>query len=284
MDLNLNLNNNFNNNFDNIFFNGNDITMANIIPKKSSLQLLMEISSEMDLLSSHLEKVLPSPIKYNIDYSITNINNIPTVPIIQNLPLPPVPNYDQEDLEIRKLINKANEITNNSILNPKNNDINNSISSKKEIKIFEDKGCQSDEEIENSYNNRQNDNDRTQQEYYNDNEKLRNGIRFPYDPYKHIDYYNDLRNNNNENNGNQIPYSDNFRGKRIDDLYRGNNSFRRRNPVIYSQPESNKNQFNTMRNMNYHNYNDENNNRDMEFHRYRPGNINQAMDILLDKK
>ena len=67
MDLNLNLNNS-----DNIYFNGNEITLANIIPKKTTLQLLMEISSEMDQLTTHLEQVLPSPIKYNIDYKITN--------------------------------------------------------------------------------------------------------------------------------------------------------------------------------------------------------------------
>ena len=281
MDLNLNLNNS-----DNIYFNGNEITLANIIPKKTTLQLLMEISSEMDQLTTHLEQVLPSPIKYNIDYKITNpiiTNNLPVVPIIQNYTLPPVPNYDQEDLEIKKLINKANEMTNNSILNKNNNiDINESMSNKNnnEVKIYEDKGCQSDEELENSYNNNKNEEDRTQQEYYNNNENIRNGSRFPYDPYKHIDYYyNDLRNNNNGNNGNQMPFSDNNRNRRMDDFSRGNNTFRRY--PIYSQPESN---INSMRNMNNPNFNNINNNRDMEFQRYRPGSITQAMDILLDKK
>ena len=281
MDLNLNLNNS-----DNIYFNGNEITLANIIPKKSTLQLLMEISSEMDQLTTHLERVLPSPIKYNIDYKITNpiiTNNLPTVPIIQNYTLPPVPNYDQEDLEIKKLINKANEMTNNSILNKNNNiDINDSMSNKNnnEIKIYEDKGCQSDEELENSYNNNKNEEDRTQQEYYNNNENIRNGSRFPYDPYKHIDYYyNDLRNNNNGNNGKQIPFSDISRNRRMEDFYRGNNSFRRY--PIYSQPESN---INNMRNIDNQNSNNINSNREMEFQRYRPGSITQAMDILLDKK
>ena len=248
MDLNLNLNNS-----SNIFFNGNDITMANIFPKKSTLQLLMEISSEMDSLSSHLEQVLPNPIKYNIDYKITNaINNIPTY-------TPPT-NLDQEDLEIKKLINKANEMTNNSILNKKS-EINNSINN--EVKTYEDKGCQSEDEFENSYRNIQNENEKTQKDYYNNN--FGNG-RFPYDPYKHLDYYNDLRNNN----GNNV---NNFEGRvrRYDEFY---NTFRR-NPVIYSQPESFDN--------NYQNYNT---NREMPlpFQRYRPGSINQAMDILLDKK
>ena len=264
MDLNLNLNNS-----DNIFFTGNDITMANIIPKKSTLQLLMEISADMDALTSHLEQVLPSPIKYNIDYKITNpIIDIPTMPIVQNYSLPPVPNYDKEDIEIKNLINKANEMTNNSILNKKI-DINNSMSDR-EIKIFEDKGCQSDDEIENSYNNKIND-DRTQQEYYN-NENYRNGSRFPYDPYKHLEYYNDLRNNNG-NYENKIPFKDNNKVKRMEDFYRGNNNSFRRNPRIYSQSESNNN-------INYN----ENNNKDLRFQRYNPGSITKAMDILLDKK
>ena len=269
MDLNLN-------NSENIFFNGNDITLANIIPKKSTLQLLMEISSEMDALTTHLDQVLPSPTRYNIDYPISNpIINIPTTPIIQNISLPPVPNYDQEDLEIKKLINKANEMTNNSILHKSNNiDINNIMSNNNENKIYEDKGCQSDDEIENNYNNNHKEDDRTQQEYYNDSENYRNGKRYPYDPYKHLDYYNDLRNNYNGNYENQFPYGDNNK------FYRRNNSFRR-NQNMYSQPEFNNN-VNTMRNMNYQNIRKDNN-RDMEFQRYKPESINQAMDILLDK-
>ena len=265
--MDLNLNTSVNNN---IYFNGNDITMANIIPKKSTLQLLMEISSEMDALTSHLEKVLPSPTKYNIDYNISN--PAPTIPIIQNYSLPPLPNYDQEDLEIKKLINKANEMTNNSILKNNNNN-------KNENKIYEDKACQSDDEIdiENSYN--KNDDTRTRQDYYNDNENMRNGSKFPYDPYKHLDYYNDLRNNNGYND-NKTPFSDNNRIKRMDDIYRGNNNNFRRHPIIYSQPESNNN-YNSMRNSNFNN---ENNNKEMDFQRYKPNSITQAMDILLDKK
>ena len=278
IDLNLN-------NSDNIFFNGNDFTLANIIPKKSTLQLLMEISSDMDALTSHLEKVLPPPMKYNIDYKISNpIPIMPVLPIVQNYSLPPVPNYDQEDLEIKRLINKANEMTNNSILNNNNIDINNSMSNNNEVKIFENKGCQSDDEIGNNFHNNQNDDDRTHQEYYNDNGNNRNDNIYPYDPYKHLEYYNDLRNNNNPQNGNNIPYSDNNRIRRMDDFYRGNNNTFRRRPIQYSQPEINNNNYNNMRNMNNQNYNNENDNRPMPFQRYRPGSITQAMDILLDKK
>ena len=258
MDLNLNLNNFNMNNSSNIFFNGNDITMANIIPKKSTLQLLMEISSEMDMLTSHLEKVLPSPsTRFNIDYKITN--DIPN----QLYSPSPVTNFDQEDLEIKKLINKANEMTNNSILTKRNYEGNNSVKNN-EVKVFEDKGCQSDDEYESSFRNPESENNRIQYDYNNN----RNG-NFPYDPYKHLDYYNDLRNNNNGNN-----YDD--RTKRMDNFYNRNR------PVVYSQPESSHIQ--SMRNLNYPRINNENNNREMPFQRYKPRNIDHAMDILLGKK
>lgn len=260
MDLNLNLNNFNMNNSSNIFFNGNDITMANIIPKKSTLQLLMEISSEMDMLTSHLEKVLPSSsTRFNIDYKI--VNDIPN----QLYSPSPISNFDQEDLEIKKLINKANEMTNNSILNKRNYEVNNSINNNNnEVKIFEDKGCQSDDEYESSFRNPQNENSRMQYDYNNN----RNG-NFPYDPYKHLDYYNDLRNNNNGYN-----YDD--RTKRMDNFYN------RSRPVVYSQPESSN--VRSMRNLNYPRINTENNNREMPFQRYKPRNIDHAMDILLGKK
>ena len=111
MDLNLNSSNS-----NNIYFNGNDITLANIAPpKKTTLQLLSEISSDMDMLSSHLEEVLPSPnpIKYNIDYPIIN-------PKLDSLSYSSPINMDNQDLEIKKLIEKANNMTNNSILGNKN--------------------------------------------------------------------------------------------------------------------------------------------------------------------
>jgi hypothetical protein len=234
--------------------------MANIIPKKSTLQLLMEISSEMDMLTSHLEKVLPSPsTRFNIDYKI--INDIPN----QLYTPSPVSNFDQEDLEIKKLINKANEMTNNSILNKRNYEGNNSINNN-EVKSFEDKGCQSDDEYETSFRNQQSENNRIQYDYNNYNNN-RNG-NFPYDPYKHLDYYNDLRNNNGNN------YDD--RTKRMDNFYNRNR------PVVYSQPESS--HIHSMRNLNSPRINNESNNRDFPFQRYKPRNIDHAMDILLGKK
>ena len=199
----------------------------------------------MDNLSLHLEKILPSPKIFNIDSNIVNISN--------NISSFPIPNFDKEDFEIKTLINKANNMLNNSILNTKN-DINNTIN--KEVKTYEDKGCQSDEDLENTYSE-QNENDRTHQGYYNDN--IRN-VRFPYDPYKHLDYYNDLRNNGN--------------------YYRGNNnSFRRLGNLSEQNANNDQN-----RNMNYKIYNTENNNREFRYQRYKPGSITQAMDILLDKK
>ena len=197
MDLNFNSSNS-----NNIYFNGNDITLANIIPpKKSTLQLLMEISSDMESLSTHLEKVLPPPppLKFNIDYPISN----PSIDI-KNLNI----NMDNQDYEIKQLIEKANELTNNSILNAKKKENG-------EIKTYEDKCCQSDDEIENSYNQQLEEN-KSRDEFYNNNNYYNENInrrRFPYDPYKHLEYYNDLKNNNND--------------------------YYRRRPFIYSQPENN---------------------------------------------
>ena len=228
MDLNLNSSNS-----NNIYFNGNDITLANITPpKKTTLQLLSEISTEMDTLSSHLEEVLPpSPKKYDYIYPISN---------------PPIISYptDNQDLEIKKLIEKANELTNNSILNNKKEE-----NGENKVKTFEDKCCQSDDEIEYSYNQQLEENrSREEEEYYNNkNYNTNNRRRFPYDPYKHMDYYNDLRNNN------------------------GYNQYRRR-PLIYTQREYNNNYKNNFRG------------NDIPFERYKPGSVEQAMDILLDKK
>ena len=225
MDLNLN---NLNNS--NIYFNGNDITLANIgPPKKSTLQLLTEISTEMDTLSSHLEEVLP-PIKFNIDYTPQyNTNNINSISYPVNL--------DNQDLEIKKLIEKANDLTNNSILNKKVEENGN-------IKTYEDKCCQSDDEIENSYNQQLEENkSKDELNNYNNYNNNYNTRRFPYDPYKHVDYYNELKNNNNNN------------------LYR-------RRPLIYSQND----------------YNNNYRGNDIPFERYKQGSISQAMDILLDKK
>ena len=226
MDLNLNSSNSNNN----IFFNGNDITLANIgPPKKTTLQLLLEISTEMDSLSTHLDRVLPSPTYKNLEFS----PNTFSYPINNN--------FDNQDLEIKNLIERANSLTNKSILD-KNKEENGDAN---HIKTYEDKCCQSDDEIENSYNQQMEENRSREEFNYNNYNNIR---RFPYDPYKHIDYYNDLKNSNN-----------------------GNNLYRRR-PFIYSQPENSNNY-----NNNYRGY-------DVPFERYKSGNIEKAMDILLDKK
>ena len=93
-----------------IMFNGNEITVGNIVPKKSTIQLLMEISTEMDTLSSHIEKTLPCKPINNYNILNNNINNN-----IVNNSYSIIANLDKEDLEIKKLINKANELSNNSI-------------------------------------------------------------------------------------------------------------------------------------------------------------------------
>ena len=123
------------------------------------MQLLMEISIEMDTLSSHIEKTLPIKplIQFNTNLNDVNLNNN-----ILNNSYSIIANIDKEDLEIKKLIyylfffkiivflwkrnrkvNKTNELSRNSINNNK----------KENIKIYEDKGCQSDDEIENDNEN-----------------------------------------------------------------------------------------------------------------------------------
>ena len=232
MDLNLNSSNN------NIYFNGNDITLANIQAKKSTLQLLAEISTEMDTLSTHLEEVLPKekPLKYNVMYPINN-------PIISSNDIP-YPD-DKQDLEIKKLIDRANELTNDSILYKKREE-----NGESKIKTYEDKCCQSDDEIELSYNQQLEENRSREEDYYNRNyntDNVNSVRRFPYDPYKHLGYYNDLRNNND------------FRRRSLGQMQRGYNN-------------------------NYNNYRNNFRGNDTNFERYKPGSVAQAMDILLDKK
>ena len=220
-------------------FNGNDITLANIPPpKKTTLQLLSEISTEMDTLSTHLEEVLPKekPLKYNVMYPINN-------PIISSNDIP-YPD-DKQDLEIKKLIDRANELTNDSILYKKREE-----NGESKIKTYEDKCCQSDDEIELSYNQQLEENRSREEDYYNRNyntDNINSVRRFPYDPYKHLGYYNDLRNNND------------FRRRSLGQMQRGYNN-------------------------NYNNYRNNFRGNDTNFERYKPGSVAQAMDILLDKK
>jgi hypothetical protein len=263
-----------------------------------------------------MEKALP--VKPVINY--TNINNNLNNNVLNNS-VSIIQNIDKEDLEIKRLINKANELSQNSILNNKNNVIE-----KKEPKTFEDKYCQSDDEIENEYNNQKNaenkkeENDNNSQEEYSNN---KNENRYPYDPYKHLGYYNDLKNNNNnninidnnnnENNNNNekdnnISYSY-TRVKKMEDLYNRSPNSPKRQPIIYIQPESKNNIANNIRinnqsminlannnnednnnsngkrNFTWNNFNNNNNNKNdnNNYQRFRPSNITQAMDILLDK-
>ena len=291
-----------------------------IIPKKTTIQVLMEISTEMDTLSSHMEKTLPiKPVTNYTNNFGNNINNN-----IINNSYSIIANLDKEDLEIKNLINKANELSKNSINSNKN---------KEEIKTFEDKCCQSDDEIINDYNNNKNDinenEDKSKEEFNND----KNGNRYPYDPYRHLDYYNDLKNNNRNNNlnnniNNNINDKENnvsfsyTRVKKMEDLYTRTNNNSRRQPMIYTQPESinnnntirnnsniNINQNQSRRNWENNSYNNierksfeeqkdgndnnvnnfENNNiyfnkkEDNNYERFRPSSITQAMDILLEK-
>ena len=236
----------------NIMFNGNDITVGNIIPKKSPLQLLMEISTDMESLSSHIDKTMPikplPPIMtdykpYDFNKNFTNNINLSFA------------NLDKEDLEIKQLIDKANHLSNMSRLN--NN-------MKPEIKTYEDKCCQSDDDIDNEYNHQEGDNDFSENNGINYNNINERKNEFPYDPYKHLNYYNNLRNSNdrvdkynninnksmsernNDNNDNYRNESfNNLRMKKMDELYHLKSNINRQ-PVIYTQPQSKNN---TMRNM-----------------------------------
>ena len=82
----------------------------------------MEISSEMDTLSSHMEQALPIR---KINYTSTN-NNIISNPLVNSHSI--MESLDKDDLEIKNLINKANELSNN-----------NNIKKEEEIKTYEDK-------------------------------------------------------------------------------------------------------------------------------------------------
>ena len=233
----------------NIMFNGNDITVGNITPKKTTMQLLLEITSDMETLSSHIEKTMPIKPLPPINNDINNYNFNNNYTSNANISFA---NLDKEDLEIKQLINKANELSNISKLN----------NMKNEIKTFEDKCCQSDEE--NDYNNQEEDNERSDNNinYNNVNEK-RN--EFPYDPYKHLGYYNNLKSNNRQNqmNNNYNTYRtrpnqnygfnqqrnnnasiNSVRIKKMDELYNLPSNIKKQ-PIIYTQPQSKNN---TMKN------------------------------------
>ena len=233
-----------------IMFNGNDITVGNIIPKKSTLQLLMEISTDMESLSSHIEKTMPikplPPIK--LDYNNNNNYDINKNSFINNANIS-FANLDKDDLEIKQLIEKANHLSNISRLN---NQIK-----PPEIKTYEDKCCQSDEDIDNNdYNNLSEERDISENYLNNYNNINQRKNEFPYDPYKHLNYYNNLKNSNNDrmnqnknnhniNDNNRNDIFNTVRMKKMDELYHLKSNLNKQ-PIIYTQPQS---KSNTMRNM-----------------------------------
>ena len=82
-------------------------------PIKTSLQIITDINNDMELLSSNIKKNTPLSFfkqkKYDL-YSLTNENNNYY--------------YDKEDIEIKNLINQANNIVNkrkNNLYNSYNN-------------------------------------------------------------------------------------------------------------------------------------------------------------------
>ena len=127
-------------------FNNSTFTMGNIPspPVKTTLQLLNEISCDLDNLSRLID---------------TKMNTTP--PIINP---PPIANQylDNEDLELKQLIDRANQY------NPK------------DIKTFENKCIQSDDEEEKYENNK------SKEDIYI---KERT---FPFDPNKHKEYYENI--------------------------------------------------------------------------------------------
>ena len=238
----------------NILFNGNDITVGNIAPKKTTIQLLMEISTDMESLSSHIDKTMPiKPIPPVILNNYSDINNNYT-----NMANISFAHLDKEDLEIKQLINKANELSNMSKINRQN-----------EIKTFENKLCQSDEDNDNEFYNQEEEKETYNNDInYNNINERRND--FPYDPYKHLGYYNNLKNRNRQLNNNNFNnyqnkerknygYNKNnnasfnsLRVKKMDELYNLPNNTKKQ-PIIYTQPQSNSN---TMRNRMVNKYNE----------------------------
>ena len=98
---------------------GNNINNYSILtaafPIRSSLQILTDINNDMDLLSNKINKnIIPkysiNSYKYkpeNTSYFSPMMNNFYSNGYNSNI------NYDKEDLEIKQLINKANNLINN---------------------------------------------------------------------------------------------------------------------------------------------------------------------------
>lgn len=287
----------------------NKDSFMSLAPTKSILQIISEINLDLDVISKKIDTTMPVT-----NYQNYNINSITSANALKQ-------SLDQEDYEIKRLIDEATQMTNQM-----------------QRKGFENKCIQSDDEDEieeerkrSFYAEREKAETQRQEKYH---EQYRN--KFPYDPDKYKDYYVDLKNrqpyreknfeydigpqqrfarttyggnfnsNYNTYNTNNTDYYQGSRIKKMDELYRGNNF--RRVPMVYAQPESqplpfrppeNGYQNDKPKNFGYNNnygYNNGynrpvktelyqvNNNPNKPFERFRPGSISQAMDILLDKK
>jgi hypothetical protein len=144
------------------------------------------------------------------------------------------------------------------------------INRQNEIRTFDNKGIQSDEDNDNEFYNQE-----EEKETFNNNNINYNNVNerrndFPYDPYKHLGYYNNLKNNNRQINNNNINnyqnrerknygYNKNnnasfnsLRVKKMDELYNLPRNTKKQ-PIIYTQPQSNSN---TMRNRMVNKYNE----------------------------
>ena len=269
---------------------GNEIDNIPAV-KKPPLQILREISTEMESLSSHLERVIPK-----INYSRNNNNfNVGYHYNTSNYN-----NYDKEDMEIKDLISRVNQMNNI------NNNYNNYINNRDFKKAYEDKFCQSEDE--NDLRKKEGDEEQSNYNLTQFDQKSRTGDfsnqnKFPYDPTKHIEYYNNLKNNNNFLNNQRNNFNNNFRMnteefndsriKKMDDLYSVSS---RRKPIVYTQPNSNliRNNISQINNndngnMSYNyknerNFDDNNLNNNNPYERFKPTSISQAMNILLDKE
>ena len=96
--------------FGNNYNNNSAITAG--FPVRSSLQILSDINNDMDLLSNKINKEI-MPISSSTNFSQKNLYDF------QSFPFQTINNdninhfYDKEDIEIKELINKANNLTGN---------------------------------------------------------------------------------------------------------------------------------------------------------------------------
>ena len=199
----------------------------------------MEISTEMESLSSHIDKTIPirpyEPVTTNnYNYNDNYMANMT------------FHNMDKEDLEIKQLINQANELSNRSKLN---NNFN-------QIKSYEDKYCHSEEDNNNNeYYNQEDEKEPFENNNINYNNINEKRNEFPYDLNRHLGYYNYLKNNNKQINSNNYQnrqknnYGHNqnnnatfnsLRVKKMDELYNLPSNTRKQ-PIIYTQPQSSNN-------------------------------------------